>query len=63
MDPNQTLSRMRALAEHGVKTSNLGWADKLELCELVLALDSWLSGGGFLPGRWERHDPDPDTRP
>lgn len=23
-----------------------------ELCELVLALDSWIVGGGFLPRAW-----------
>lgn len=26
----------------------------LRLAQLVLALDEWICGGGFLPPRWER---------
>lgn len=48
MDPNESLRQLRLMvspAAHG----NLG-AD--EFAEAFMALDQWLSGGGFLPADW-----------
>ena len=59
MDPNKALSDM------------LDWAKDREdpvAADIFLALDSWLSKGGFLPNRWKRPDlsfpaVSPDLRP
>jgi hypothetical protein len=51
MDPNETLARLRELAEKPVS---------LDVCEemqgLFDDLDQWLSKGGFKPAAW---DPQP----
>lgn len=51
MDPNTTLSEIRALFRSYE-------ADEIylpELTEKFNALDSWLSGGGHLPDAWATH--------
>jgi hypothetical protein len=55
MDPNAALDEMRRIAE----VSAEGLFDREcpdvlnRLSELVLALDGWISKGGFLPDRWQ----------
>lgn len=49
MDPNATLAEIRTL----VDAQQAGAAiDGARLAELVLALDEWITGGGFLPIAW-----------
>jgi len=53
MDPNRALSdliawaRTRGRSPHGAPYDG-------EAARTLLALDSWLSRGGFLPGRWQQ---------
>ncbi len=59
MDPNRNLDEQLALAkqiqqyadEHPTERIS---GDTLKLAELVEALDHWITGGGFLPDRWNR---------
>ena len=51
MDPNQTLRRLRLLAEL-VTTSGEPDPDANDLAEAFNDLDTWLSKGGFLPNEW-----------
>jgi hypothetical protein len=53
MDPNANLEEMRRIAgraERNEPEPN----DHARICELVDALDDWLSRGGFLPAAWAR---------
>lgn len=52
MDPNAALDEIRSLAARA--DGGLGRSDAERLAELVSGLDSWLSGGGFLPSDWQR---------
>lgn len=58
MDPNANLKEMLELAteiqEAYDADETISEADSNRLAELVLALDGWLKGKGFLPTRWER---------
>lgn len=54
MDPNETLSLIRARVadiEEGAEDISREEAVS-ELVELVTALDGWMSRGGFLPSDW-----------
>jgi hypothetical protein len=52
MDPNANLEEQRRLAKRLVDSPYEN--DQVQrLAELVLALDEWISKGGFLPARWE----------
>lgn len=58
MDPDANLREQReiakrivALAETGEDDQQLG-EEGIRLAELVLALDEWLTNGGFLPTDW-----------
>ena len=67
MDPNACLEEMlraaKRITENGMEEAAdkpeqdqtdadfIGDADRL--AELVLAMDGWLTKGGFLPARWE----------
>jgi len=55
MDPNTTLDAIRDITK---KVENhpddLTTDDLAQLAEYVVALDEWLSAGGFLPEQWER---------
>ena len=51
MDINATLAEVRAILKRG-RFEDLTPPDSHRLVELVEALDTWLAGGGFLPGRW-----------
>ena len=56
MDPDANLRELRALADAILQGEGTP-ADcrrAVRLAELVEALDGWLSGGGFLPRKWER---------
>lgn len=65
MDPNENLRRQRDLAAEIVRLNiNPDYSKRArdarvleaadELADLVLALDAWLTTGGFLPRAWER---------
>ena len=55
MDPNDTLARLVRLCEEWQEWGDLE-VDPVpaldEVSELVLALDNWLSQGGFRPDSW-----------
>lgn len=58
MDPNANLdeqlriaARLVAASERGAK---LDENDAERLADLVLALNDWLQGGGFLPRNWSK---------
>jgi hypothetical protein len=56
MDPDANLRRQLAIARAAVHAD----ADDptlVELSELVLALDEWITRGGFLPSRWSQGNP------
>lgn len=50
MDPNANLKEQRELAKKILEENNREDVDRL--AELVLALDEWLSKGGFPPTDW-----------
>ena len=56
MDPNATLALLRdaaALVLHLADTDDNGVLEPVvEMAELVDALDTWLTRGGFLPDAW-----------
>lgn len=56
MDPNANLEELRTLA--GSVATDIDYIGREEdarrLAELVLALDGWLSKGGFLPSEWAK---------
>lgn len=57
MDPDQTLSEIRALVREATEGGlDAGHAERLvtELAERVEALDNWLTNRGFLPLAWSR---------
>lgn len=49
MDPNRILLLLLTWA----RTHEHEDEDLEELADLILALDQWLSRGGFLPDRWD----------
>ncbi len=58
MDPTANLAEQRRIVARfidgpadGHETAS---SDHARLCELVEALDEWLSRGGFLPDQWQR---------
>lgn len=51
MDPNANLEEMLSLARAQLE---YGFADADRLAELVLAMDEWMSKGGFPPKKWEK---------
>ncbi len=53
MDPDANLKELLELAEHLLDQDEPDSNDVDSLCELVQALDGWLSNGGFLPERWK----------
>ena len=57
MDPDANLIEQRSLAQAIVDADNQAYdvdPDALRLAELVLALDEWIRGGGFLPANWAK---------
>jgi hypothetical protein len=60
MDPNANLKEMLELATsiqnayEDEEGNGIDQDDANRLAELVEALDGWLKGKGFLPGRWAR---------
>lgn len=57
MDPNANIEEQRDLAQRIINSESYGDEvdddDARRLAELVLALDRWLSSGGFKPGSWK----------
>jgi hypothetical protein len=63
MDPDANLKELLSLAEDMIELNDAGDQTFLEevepqdvarLAELVIALDGWIRGGGFLPASWKR---------
>jgi len=60
MDPTATLMEIRSIiAESGSEAQMAKPLQELEdefhrLCELMDALDNWISSGGFLPEDWQK---------
>ena len=52
MDPNATLDRIYEAIGNWERYRSSDHAD--ELVEAILALDGWLTNGGFLPRDWNR---------
>ena len=57
MDPNETLKMIRKLMnewEDGLSLLSSADVDSFldEVCESVVALDEWLTNGGFRPDDW-----------
>lgn len=55
MDPDENLKEQKELAEQiiGDRSFTVDAVDAHRLAELVLALDEWVSKGGFLPQAWQ----------
>jgi len=63
MDPNANLERCRRLAkrlieqeENQRRAGDNHDTGGYELAELFVALDEWISRGGFLPRAWTRNE-------
>lgn len=65
MDPDANLEEQRRLAARLMerierpspmtdRARESDWDDVLRLTELVIALDNWIAGGGFLPRAWQK---------
>lgn len=55
MDPNVTLAEIRVIARLAVEGKLAdAHASTEDLAELILALDTWVTSGGFLPTDWQR---------
>jgi len=58
MDPDANLEEQLELAAEAIESIENGaevHVDDVErLAELVLALDGWITNGGFLPKRWRK---------
>lgn len=54
MDPNACLEEMLSLQEARDELGRLNGAEQARFAELFEALHVWLTGGGFLPGAWNR---------
>lgn len=52
MDPNATLTELRALTAANRDREFVSDHDATRIIELVDALDEWLTRGGFLPSAW-----------
>jgi hypothetical protein len=55
MDPDANLDEQRTLARRLITGADRGLAvepEALRLAELALALDDWITRGGFLPRAW-----------
>lgn len=60
MDPNANIEEQLNLASALLEIVEDGQEfdedDVQRLADLVHALDTWLTGGGFLPERWKRKE-------
>lgn len=57
MDPNENLRELLLIAKQVISASDEEIAHydiSDRMAELIVSLDGWLSGGGFLPERWVR---------
>lgn len=52
MDPDANLEEQLRIAERITNDLGIDYADADRLAELVLALNEWIKGGGFLPKQW-----------
>ncbi len=51
MDPNATLTELRGLVQESYAEA-LTEDETHRLCDLVEALDEWITKGGHLPSAW-----------
>ena len=58
MDPDENLAQQRRSAARLMEAienqRTIDLDDVLALSELVIALDNWIAGGGFLPAAWQK---------
>jgi hypothetical protein len=54
MYPDATLTELLNLANEIADDGEAITHDAVQLAELILALDGWITAGGFLPARWEK---------
>lgn len=56
MDPEANLDEQLLIARKLLDSNamDLDTEDGLRLCELVIALNEWIRGGGFLPPQWKQ---------
>lgn len=57
MDPDENLAAQLSIAKEIMRVEDIyGTQDSeaVRLAELVLALDTWIDKGGFLPNRWTK---------
>lgn len=56
MDPNENLKEQLVISKRirvsADRNEFIGVAEIERLSDLVIALDEWLKGGGFLPKQW-----------
>lgn len=59
MDPNANLREQlelsRKISANYDGKGACDFADAARLAELVVALNDWIAGGGFLPARWQKN--------
>ena len=56
MDPDSTLAAIRQIADVCESAQRpLDDNESATLAGLIRALDTWISGGGFLPTAWNHH--------
>jgi len=64
MDPNATVKEAVELAKQITEAIDndrqVDSADADRLAQLVIALDTWLRKGGFLPDAWQYYVPRPE---
>jgi hypothetical protein len=55
MDPDENLAAQLSIAKEIVRdVYGTQDSEAVRLAELVLALDTWIDKGGFLPNRWTK---------
>lgn len=60
MDPNETLEHLRWLAKKITDDPSVVPAYTEQMADYFMALDSWISNGGFLPKPWSNPEPVPE---
>lgn len=55
MDPDVNLAKQLRIADRILESDESDRLGATELAELVIALNEWLSRGGFLPAAWRTH--------
>ena len=56
MDPDANLRELRELASVIVNEDEVTSINATRLAELAIALDEWITAGGFLPAAWQNNE-------